>query len=461
MPSWTEVGNAERLIDRFGDKIRFCRDQRTWYCWDGLHWVEDIGGSNDRPGPMMTQHAIETSLAIIDEKVSDELEEGLMKWQKASLNTGKIDAMIRLAQSQGNVGIPLADLDSQLDHVNCRNGSVNLETGKLAPHLPANLHTKCLDVEFKAGQVSDIWSTFLRQVFDDDTELIEFVEQAIGYSMSARTSEQCLFFLYGAGQNGKSVFIHTLKSILSGRNSNDGYAVTAGPTVLLSTGATSEQKYDLSRLRGARLLSATENKEGREWNEETVKRITGEDFITAREMYKPQFEFRPICKIWFSSNHRPIVRGIDHAIWRRIRLIPFNRIFSGKARDPELGRKLMEDRDAIFSQMVAGAQRWYQDGLHTPLSIQTAVDSYRHDMDPLSDFLATRVKFAPNAKVKIADLYNRYLAYCKRETEIPIPKRDMIKRLIANPSVTRCNVGRDKGLRGILPVEFADSSMEG
>ena len=212
--------------------------------------------------------------------------------------------------------------------------------------------------------------------------MIEFIRQAIGYSLSGATSEQCLFFLYGLGFNGKSVFAETLQALL-----ND-YSRRTPADTLMAKRFDDGISNDVARLPGARVVIASELEEGRRLNETLVKDLTGGDRITARFLRKEFFEFAPTFKIWMYGNHKPEIRGTDKGIWRRVRVVPFDVTIPAEERDPDLINKLKAELPGILAWAVRGFTAWQAAGaLLTPKCVQDATAQYRAEQDLIAAFL--------------------------------------------------------------------------
>ncbi len=230
------------------------------------------------------------------------------------------------------------------------------------------------------------------QVLDGDRPLVRFVQRAVGYSLTGETDEQVLFLLHGTGANGKSTFLNIIAKLLGG-----DYACTTPAEMLLDKkfeGASN----DVARLRKARFVTALEV-EGRPLNEAKIKRLTGQDKVTARFMYGEFFEFVPEFKLWLAANRKPIIDGSGEAMWRRIRLIPFTVEIPEDQRDQGLALKLGTELPGILAWFVRGAVAWYERGLGMPDSVRLATDGYRHEMDIVAQFLRQYCDTGPGKSV--------------------------------------------------------------
>ena len=239
-------------------------------------------------------------------------------------------ATLESAQSIPALATIAEDYDRDPFLLTVGNGTIDLRTGHLRPSQPDDLITRATDVDYFPAATCPRWLQFLDEVFGGDEALISFISRAVGYSLTGDTREQCLFILWGGGANGKSTFLETVLKLV-GRHS----AITPFSSFLVQRNA-GNPRNDVAKLHGARLVKAAESGKEGALDETIIKEITGGDTISARFLYQEFFEFKPTFKLWLATNHRPSIRGTDDAIWRRIRLIPFTRQFSGRNRDPKL-----------------------------------------------------------------------------------------------------------------------------
>jgi len=188
----------------------------------------------------------------------------------------------------------------------------------------------------------------------------------VGYSLTADISEQVLFFLYGTGQNGKSTFAECLKHLFG------NYMIKATTALYTLNRHANEPLTEIARLVGKRLVTGSETEEDARLAESRVKDITGGDTLTGRELYCPAFNFLPTHKLWIYGNHRPDVRGNDHGIWRRIKLIPFEVQIPDEEKDPQLLEKFLQELPGILNWAIKGCLDWKKNGLGTPSVVTEA-----------------------------------------------------------------------------------------
>jgi putative DNA primase/helicase len=264
----------------------------------------------------------------------------------------------------------------------------------------------------------------LEEIFGGDRQLISFVQRAVGYSLTGDTREQCLFILHGNGANGKSTFLEILLKLLGSHA-----AITSFSTFLVHQNP-GTPRNDVAKLHGARLVKATESQKQAMLDEAAVKEAVGGDTLSARFLFKEFFEFRPQFKLWLATNHRPSIHGTDDAIWRRIKLIPFERQFSGKQRDSKLREKLESELPGILAWAVRGCLEWQRVGLGTPPVVEKATLSYRQESDHYGRFLAECCTDRPRDEVSGSDLFDAYVQWCSRVKERPEPNNSFAKALL-------------------------------
>jgi putative DNA primase/helicase len=414
----TDLGNAERLVQRFGDGIRYCEEQNAWYVWNGRRWRRDKKGK-------VTAYAKETirgRYAEAHQTKDENKRKQIVQHAVRSESVRAIRAMITLAQSEKEVAISFDQFDSDPWLLNVNNGVIDLRTGNLLPHDPAQLITKLAPVEYNPNTACPLWISFLDRIMAGNAALITFLKRAVGYCLSGNVREQCLFFLFGTGANGKSTFLELLRALLG------DYAKQADFTTFLMK-ANDTVRNDIADLRGSRFVSAVEVEGGKRLAEALVKQVTGGDALKARFLYSEYFEFAPTFKIFLAANHKPEIHGTDYGIWRRIKLIPFTVTIPEKERDPELKEKLRAEMPGILKWAVEGCLEWQQFGLGEPKEVKVATEAYRVEMDLTAEFIKDCCVENATAKVKLSDLYGKYLEWCKESGEDQLEPKAFTRKL--------------------------------
>lgn len=404
----TDLGNAERLIALHGHNLRYDQDRKKWLVWDGKRWAIDNSGE-------VMRMAKETIRSIYKEGCSTERKRGALLRRLESCVGMK--GMIELAKTEKGIPVKQEELDSNKWLFNVLNGTVDLRTGRLLPHRKEDLITKLAPVEYDPEAKAPRWIEFLREITNGNAYLAAYLQKVVGYGLTGDTSEQVMFLLYGNGSNGKSTFLRTINALFG-----DYAAQTSSDTLVLKN--YSSIPNDIARLKGKRLVIAAEVEEGKRLAESLVKQLTGGDKLAARFLYGEYFEFEPESKIFFAVNHKPKIRGVDNAIWRRIHLIPFEVEFKGNNIDRGLPDKLLQELPGIFNWALKGCQIWQIEGLNPPAEVIKATDDYRSDMDTLASFIQECCLVNPLARESVANLYNAYCSWCMDNGEKPLGKRE-------------------------------------
>lgn len=438
----TDLGNAARFARAHGGKLKYTKNL-GWLIWTGTHWEPDETGAPVRL-------ARKTALSIFSESrnaITEEQAKNTDKWALESQSQARLGAMQSLAQSEHGIVRFTRQFDRYPWLLNCANGTLDLQTGVMSEHSQADLLTHCSPTAYDEGALCPRWDEFLLEVFGGDTTLIEYVQKAVGYSLTADTREQCLFFLHGSGENGKSTFTNAFFS-----NVFSTYHKKTRIDTILQRQSTGYINNDVARLRGARAVVVSEIPEGRRINESLVKDLTGGDPILARFLNQEYFEFMPAFKLWMYGNHKPIIRGTDRGIWRRMRLIPFEVTFPDEKQDKGLPSTLKAEAPGILAWAVRGCTKWQRDGLDTPSAVNDATKAYRAGMDTIGQFLgecttAGRVGVVP--QVKFSELYNAYDQWCSVSGERAISKRKFGERIIERGLEKRPGAGNVLYVHGV------------
>lgn len=429
----TDLGNAERLVADHGDALRYVPGP-GWHVWDGSRWRRDTDGAVMRRAKLTVRAMYEQAGSVED----DGARKRLAAHARRSESEPRLRAAMALAATDEAVIAHTDELDSDPLLLNVANGTLHLHAGEIQDAEREHLITKQIPIEFNHHAKAPTWLAFLERITDGQVELIDFLQRAVGYSLTGETAEQVVFFLYGTGANGKTTFIETVRALLGEYGQQ-----TPAETFLERRNETIPN--DVARLRGARFASAVETPEGRRLNETMVKRLTGEDTISARFMRGEWFEFRPVFKAWIATNHRPDIRGTDEAIWRRIRLVPFTVTIPPAERDPRLLPKLRAELPGILAWAVEGCLAWQRDGLGDAESVTAATAEYRADMDVIGSFLEECCLLLPDVRAKAGDLYDAFTTWSGDHT---LTKTAFGRRL-AERGFTRGKFGGERWWLGI------------
>jgi putative DNA primase/helicase len=412
----TDLGNAERLVAQHGRDLRYVHLWRRWLVWDGTRWAVDDAGEVER-------RAIETVRSIYAE--AERAEDGeerkrIARHATASESRTRIEGMIALARSLPGVPVEPERLDADLWLLNCLNGRVDLRTGELREHRREDLITKLAPVEYDPDATAPTFERFLERILPSEA-LRRFVRRAVGYAATGVISEEMLVILHGTGANGKSTLVNAVMDTLG------DYAMQVAPDLLLAKRAS--HPTELADLFGARLAAAVEVDQDRRLAESLVKQLTGRDRIKARRMREDFWEFDPTHTIFLATNHRPEVRGTDHAIWRRLKLVPFDVTIPEAEQDKRLAAKLRAERPGIIASIVRGCLEYQRGGLGEPEEVKVATEGYRVEMDVLAAFIEDRCVVHPRASAGATPLYNAYKDWCDESGETKLTQTKFGRRL--------------------------------
>jgi putative DNA primase/helicase len=397
----TDVGNAKRLVKQHGTSLRYCYPFSNWLSWDGKRWqLDDTGEAERRAKDTISRVRVEA--AYLEDKAT---RTALWNHAKFSESDARLRAMLSQARSEPGVAVKPEDLDSNLFLLTCNNGTLNLQTGDLRPHRQTDLITKLAPVDYEPQAECPLWEAFLATIMGSKPGLINFLRRAIGYSLTGDTSERAMFIMYGSGANGKSTALETIRALL-------GDYATRTPAETLLARRDNAIPNDVAKLKGARFVSASETDEGRRLAEAQIKDLTGGDTISARFMRAEWFDFKPECKLWLSTNHKPVVRGTDRAIWDRLKLVPFDVRIPEEKQDRKLLSKLKAELPGILAWAVRGCLEWQAEGLGVPDEVRNATGDYQSEMDVLAAFIADCCVLTPNAQASATSLYQSYKRWC-------------------------------------------------
>lgn len=453
-----DVGNGERFAEQHASKFKFLDDRKVWVKYDGKRWRDATDGEIGRAAKATAKKMLTDAF---QKPVDDSKEE--RAHALASLSRKGISNMIGLAQTEKVFSAEMKQFDVNPDALCVDNGVLNLRTGELRPHSRDDLITTLTRIKYDPEARCPRWEQFMREIFADDRDLIEFVQRAVGYSMTGHTREHAFFILFGGGRNGKGRFVTQLRALLG-----DASRTTRFQTFTAQRDLDSGNTPALASLAGARLVTAGEPDQGVKLSESTIKMLTGEDEIQVCRKHEHPFNYIPTYKIWLHCNHKPVIRGTDEGIWSRPRLIPFNMFFGTveearkkdipehMRRDPDkrLDAKLNAERAGILAWAVRGAMKWYIDGLGMSKTVETATDDYRIESDQLGPFIEECIRRETGRFATNEQIFAAYEAWCRRNlVDYQMEGNTLSKQLVAR-GFERGKDGKDRrGFKNIAVTQ--------
>jgi putative DNA primase/helicase len=413
-----DAGNGQRFASQHGHGVRYCFAWGSWLVYDACRWIRDEKAEVERLAKITARLIINEAQACDD----DVERAALLKHAAASIKRSKREVMLKDAISEPGIAITTDELDANPWLLNCANCTLDLRTGERGPHDRADLLTKRIPVAYDPLAQCPTFLAFLDAIMAHRPNLIEFLQRAIGYSLTGDIREQVFFILHGSGANGKSTLLNILGELLG------DYAQQTDTDALMVKQAGGINN-DVARLRAARFVSAVETEEGKRLAEVKIKQFTGGDTVTARFLFQEFFEFKPLFKLFIATNHKPEIKGTDNAIWRRVRLVPFDVTFTPEQQDRTLADKLRAELPGILAWAVQGCFKWQRDGLGLPDEVKAATKAYREEQDLVALFLTDCCVIEQHAQVTAKNLNAAYQEWCKASGEKSITAIELGKRL--------------------------------
>jgi putative DNA primase/helicase len=444
----TDLGNAQRFVNAHKNDVLFVP------AWG---WLEktDIGWSNV-PDEVIEDKAKGVADLIRADAIKQQDNSDRLRMFKFSLKTeqmGAITALVRAARSDPAI-LRNPDQFDRDDYVlSCRNGILDLRTGRLRAYTDADLITKNTFVRYDPSFVLPQWDKFLDDATQGDRELKDYLQRAAGYTLTGLTQEECFFIISGPPASGKSTYIDAVYGALG------LYAMTSQSDVFMYRRGKDAASNELARLVGARMVAVSEIREGEYFNESIVKQITGGDKISARMLYQNTFTFTPQFKLWIATNHDPSAQ--DAAMMRRIKKIQFDHIVPRELRDPKL-KSILRDPEvggrAVLAWAARGAQMYLEEGkLVEPFSITAAVHAYKTDNDVFGLFISEVFDTVEGSAVDVVTAYGQHTTWSLMNGERTLNRPRFKQRLLDRGYKL---VRDDRGREAFLGLRVKSMSVE-
>ncbi len=407
----TDTGLARRLVLESKGSLRYVREWKSWLAWDGRRWIHDEAGLAPQHIAKQVGDSLWRDIANLPQKSREDA----FPFVKAASSSRAIDAAVKLARSEPEVIVSALQLDQHDYLLNVMNGTLDLRSAAMLPHSQDNLITHLAEVEFDDKAECPKWMKFIDEVTNGDEELAAFLQRSCGLALSGDVTEQSLWLHYGVGRNGKSTLLILISEILG------TYAGPAPFDMLLVKGDKSrEAETQFATLAGLRLATAIEADGGSRFSEATVKILTGGDPVQARKRFGHPWKLRPTWKLHVAVNDKPVVRGTDEGIWRRLKLTPWLRRFEGDNDNRNLKDELRAERSGILNWCLQGFLAWQsQGGLRPPESVLAATSEYRGENDTIGLWMAECCIQDATASCVAMTLFNSYRTWCEARGEKP------------------------------------------
>jgi len=409
---YNDSGFASRFEDIHGENWRYAATRKQWLRWDGTCWVPDVTGAVTDLIDKMVQHE-----DIRADDIEDEKERAKKKASiKPMLSNSKQLGATAILARRGKIAITVDQLDAQKTKLTCANGVLDLNDFAFSGHQREHLATKKLRVAYDPAATAPKWEKFLVDILPDPA-MREYLQRAAGYTLTGDANRKAIFMLHGPSHTGKSQLINALTEIFG------DFAQGAKEQTFRVSESANGPTPGLHKLRGARLVTASESTEGVKLDESLIKRLTGGDEIQSRALYQDEESWTPEFAIWLATNHLPKFNSDDAAIWRRVKPIAFNVVF-GTDDHPEvydMGRTLArEEGPGILNWIIEGIRRYRETGLEEPQQLRDGVTDYRNDSDPVAQFINHAISEGglvaeDDAKIDTKTLYVAFTHWCAEE----------------------------------------------
>jgi putative DNA primase/helicase len=424
--AFSDEGLALQFADLHEGRLRYVAEWGRWYNWTGHVWKYDS-----------TLLALDYARGVCRKVAMLAPERG-----KSVASGNTIGTVLRLARADRRLAAETGQWDREAFLLNTPGGTVCLRTGDMRSHDRKDYLTKCAAVTPASG-LCPMWSAFLNRIFDDDEQLIGFVQRILGYALTGCTEDHAMFFFYGTGGNGKGVLLETVTGILE-----DYHAVA--PTEMLMASKHERHPTEIASLVGRRIVTSTETEGGKRWAEAKIKGLTGGDKLAARFVCQDFFYFTPQFKLIVAGNHKPSLNTVDEAIKRRFHLVPFVVTITDAERDPKLAEKLKAEWPQILQWMVDGCLEWQEHGLAAPAAVREATAEYLAAQDTVRNWLEECLEVVPDDRQEVlsSTLFKVWQEWCAANGEYIGSNKALSQRLQAlGFQVRRTNKGA--AVRGV------------
>lgn len=428
-----DIGYVEMYYNEFRDSIVYaCKKTNSFYVYNNViklwepkmlydiktHFLKNI---KDIIDPLIQYYLSKAKQEKIDGDVDAAKKHE--EYAKNIDNTPEFNKMSRVNQlvpiilSMFYIPNFMARLNIMAELIPVKDGVVNLRSGQLVERMREHYFTFELNVKWRGlDYATPNIDKFMNNIMLDNKDMIKYLQNLLGYSITGYVIEQKFVILWGNGANGKGILMNLLK-ILFG----DFYQQCISEVIMMGNKSGSGgANPGIMQLMGSRLAFVDETESGGKLNEAIVKTITGDTAITARQLYCDLVTFEPTFQFFVLTNHKPEFKT-NPSIERRIVLIPFLAEFKEstkmdsknnkhKLMDKNLGNTLKDKIDEFLVWIVKGSVNYFKNGLgDVPEVIQNATNEYMQENDEIQQFLDESCVKDVNCFVYTVDLYNEYI----------------------------------------------------
>ena len=405
-----DTGNAHTFINKYSHIIRYNVDNKSWIIYNGRYWQHDTFFTVKNMAEVIIEEMKQRAFLVDD----FDKQKAILKNVNRIYNTAGKESMLKEAQHLVSIPCTNNDFDNDEWLFNTKSGVVDLHTGIIKEHDKGLMLSKYAPYEVSHAEPK-LWLKFLNEIFNNEKDLIHYIQKIFGYSMTGSNKEQVMFILIGDGANGKSLLLEVINKAMG------SYGATTNVDILLEKKIQGANMGDVARLAGIRNVITEEPKMGDRLNESAIKTMTsGIGRIVARYLYGNEFEYTPIFKIFMATNYKPTIRGTDNGIWRRIRIIPFNVVINDAKQDKELINKLTREMPQILGWLIEGCIMWQKEGIHPPQVIADGIKEYRAEMDVVQRWIDENCEADEGYRTKANDLFEDFNRYVTANKEFQL-----------------------------------------
>ena len=413
-----EVGNSQRLWAAAEGRYHWVAEAKSYYAWTGQVWEEDYTGSLNQ-----------TMIRVTDQMLRHHDDE-VVKWARQSRSERRINAACSMMKTIPGVTKRVNDFDADVSVLNTANCVMSLTGPELSQHDPVFMLTQQTKASYEPNATAPKFTSFLEKALPDE-KMRRYVQRAVGYSLLGKPDQRSIFMIHGPTATGKSTFLNIISKVLG------SYAGTAPPgTFKASRNSDKGPTNDLHSLRGKRFVTTSETSDSAAFDEDLLKRITGNDSISSRALYKEHIEWVPRCSIWLATNYPPRFNSDDDAIWQRAKLIPFTtQIARGDMITNLTDQILAEESSGVLNWILEGARMYQQVGLDEPEAVVLAAKAHRESTDSALRFLDEKLDdgiLLPQGQMGRDSLHAMYSAWTSEHRERPLNQKRFFDRILSS-----------------------------